>query len=77
MFSDKQNITDPLVVIREELPKKEFRFMIKSQQGKFYLVIPKTAREIFYIQMLPKNIAVFIPHEGDGLLIRRQDIDSL
>ena len=77
MFPNKQKITNPIVVIREELPHKDFRFVSVSQIGEFYLVIPETAREVFYIQMLPKNISVFVPREGEGLLIRRQDIDNL
>ena len=46
-------------------------------EGDYYLVIPNTAREVSYIQMLGKNIDVFLPVEGEGLLIKRGAIDSL
>jgi len=45
--------------------------------GDFYLVFPNTAKEIFFLQMLGKNIDVFLPSEGEGLLVRVKAIDTL
>lgn len=77
MFSERILITDPRVLIREEIPPSDFRFRINKMEGDYYLVIPNTAREVSYIQMLGKNIDVFLPVEGEGLLIKRGAIDSL
>ena len=77
MFSERILITDPRVLIREEIPPSDFRFRINIMEGDYYLVIPNTAREVSYIQMLGKNIDVFLPVEGEGLLIKRGAIDSL
>ena len=38
--------------------------------GEFYLVVPRTAREIIFLQMLGKNIDLFVPTEGEGLLVK-------
>jgi hypothetical protein len=64
-------------MIRQNLPNKDFQFKSEKRVGSFYLVIPKTAKEIFYIQMLVKNIDVMIPAEGDGLILSCKVVDRL
>ena len=48
-----------------------------KKQGDFYLVVPSTAKEVFFLQMLGKNVDVFLPTEGEGLLVKASAIDSL
>ena len=67
----------PRVLIREELPPLDFRFRVDKKQGDFYLVVPSTAKEVFFLQMLGKNVDVFLPTEGEGLLVKASAIDSL
>ena len=59
------------------MPPSDFKFIAILKKGDFYLVKPKVAREVYYLQMLGKNIALFLPTEGEGLLVRRADIDNL
>jgi len=77
MFPDRILVLDPKVLIREELPPSDFKFVVKMQLGEFYLVKPRTAREVTYLQLLGKNISVFLPNDGEGLLVRGKDIESL
>lgn len=77
MFQGRLRVNNPTVMIRHDLPNKDFRFKAEKRVGSFYLVIPKTAREIFYIQMLIKNVDVMIPSEGDGLILTCKVIDRL
>ena len=77
MFPDRIVVNNPRVLIREEIPPSDFKILVHIQLGEFYLVKPSTAREVTYLQMLGKNISVFLPTEGEGLLVRRKDIDSL
>ena len=70
LFSERTEITNPVVVIRHTFSKHDFHFEERKVKGKFYLVIPSTAREVLFIQLLGKNVDVFVPNEGDGLLIK-------
>jgi len=77
MFRDRLRVNNPTVVIRKDLPNKDFQFITEKHEGSFYLVIPKTAREVFYIQMLVKNVDVMVPAEGDGLILSCEAVDRL
>ena len=77
MFPNRVKVENPSVVFKENLSIKDFTFNVVTQMGVFYLVIPKTYKEIYYLQLLDKNISVFVPAEGDGLLIRERDIVHL
>ena len=70
LFSERTQVTNPVVVIRHIFSKHDFHFEERRVKGNFYLVIPSTAREVLFIQLLGKNVDVFIPNEGDGLLIK-------
>lgn len=48
----------------------DFRFSTQKASGLWYRVIPHTAKEIMYLQSLPKNVKVLVPAHGDGLLVR-------
>lgn len=77
MFSKRILVNNPRVLIRKELPPSDFMFYVEIMEGAYYLVIPNTAREVYYIQMLGKNIDVFLPVEGEGLLIKGAAIEKL
>jgi hypothetical protein len=77
MFHDRVRVNNPSVVIRKNLPNDDFQFVVEKRVGTFYLVIPQTAKEIFYIQMLVKNVDVMIPVEGDGLILSSKVVDRL
>ena len=77
MFPDKLLVENPRVLFRREVPPADFKFEIKIAFGEFYLVVPRVAKEVYFIQMLGKNIDVFLPSDGEGLLVKKKAIDSL
>ena len=77
LFPERILVINPRVLIREELPPRDFRFVTNIKLGEFYLVIPCVAKEVLLLQMLGKNIDVFLPSTGEGLLVRRKAIDYL
>ena len=77
MFQEKILLKEPYALIRQELPPNDFRFLSIKQEGEFYLVLPRIAKEIFFLQMVGHNIGCFLPSEGVGLLIRKHLVDSL
>ena len=60
LFKDKLLVQSPRVLIREELPPLDFRFRVDKKQGDFYLVVPSTAKEVFFLQMLGKTFDNYI-----------------
>jgi hypothetical protein len=77
MFDYKVKIINPSVLIREDISNVDFIFHSEVIEGEFYLVKASNAKEIRYLQLLNKNISVFVPSEGEGLLVRAKDIDFL
>ncbi len=77
LFSDRYMVTNPWVVKRKNLPPKDFKFESNIEEGDFYRVIPNTARDVLFLQMLGKNVDVFLPREGEGLLVRCSAVDPL
>ena len=77
MFPDREVVEHPTIIIRQEVPPKDFTFITDMLVGTYYLVIPKTAKEVFYIQLLTKNVDVFIPADGDGLILTRKALSSI
>jgi len=70
LFRNKELINNPKVIIRrEDYPKNDFYFITKELAGPFYRVNPSNAKEVFFLQALPKNVFVFAPAEGNGLII--------
>ena len=76
MFEDREAVSNPSVMIRKELDAKEFIYVSEKRVGKFYRVIPNSAREVFYVQMLLKNVDVLVPQEGDGIIISARAVES-
>ena len=77
MFSKRILVNNPRVIIRIEIPPSDFTFRVDVVEGLYYLVIPNSAREVLYIQMLGKNIDVFLTVEGEGILIKKAAIEKL
>jgi hypothetical protein len=48
----------------------DFIFEENAADGLWYRVIPQTAKEVFFIQFLPKGRLVLTPAKGDGILVR-------
>jgi|TARA_Y100000401_G_scaffold28292_1_gene20528 hypothetical protein len=68
LFKNKELVHDPKVIIRNK-DDKDVSFVIKQLEGAFYRVIPNNAREIAFLQGLKKNIFVYTPASGDGLIV--------
>tara|TARA_Y100000994_G_scaffold223341_1_gene204158 strand:- start:901 stop:1128 length:228 start_codon:yes stop_codon:yes gene_type:complete len=70
MFKDKELVHDPKVVIRTEGSQEgDFSFEVKQLEGAFYRVIPTNGAEVSFIKNLKKNIFVYTPASGDGLIV--------
>tara|TARA_R100000657_G_C4568938_1_gene35276 strand:+ start:131 stop:409 length:279 start_codon:yes stop_codon:yes gene_type:complete len=70
LFKNKTVEVNPTVLVRQDHPSKnEFTFSKKKLVGVFFRVAPSTAKEVLFIQGLPKNSVVYTPDEGDGLII--------
>ena len=77
LFPDRLLVINPWVLIRVEIPPRDFKFTTDIREGIFYQIVPHTSKEIFFLQMLGKNIDVFLPSSGGGLLVKCKAIDSL
>jgi hypothetical protein len=70
LFRNKELIRDPKVLIRVQgKGGNDFTFITKQLEGAFYRVTPSNMKEIAFIQSLKKNVFVYVPAEGDGLII--------
>ena len=70
LFKKKELVHNPKVLIRiQDLEKDDFTFTIRQLEGAFYRVVPNTAKEVAFIQTLKKNIFVYTPATGDGLIV--------
>ena len=77
MFPDRELVGNPTVVIRKDISPNDFIFKTEDLVGWYYLVIPHTSKEVYYIQMLMKNVDVFVPSEGDGLLLSSKALQDI
>jgi len=77
MFPNREIVEHPTIVYRQDIPPKDFNYRSDILVGSYYLVIPHTAKEVFYIQMLTKNVDVFLPYEGDGLLLSKKALQGI
>ena len=68
LFKNRELVHNPKVLIRED-DENDFSFSVKQLEGAFYRVVPKTGREVLFLQSLKKNVFVYAPAEGDGLII--------
>ena len=70
LFPDRILVKNPSVIIRREDPKKDdFYFETRQLSGLYYRVIPSNGKEVFFLQGLPKNVFVYVPAEGTGLIL--------
>ena len=75
MFKNRQPEMNPQFITRVD-DGADFRFPVDKADGLWYRVIPETAKEVFYLQALPKGIRVLVPADGDGLLVRGDSIPA-
>lgn len=75
MFKRQTPEIGPEFITRIDEANGEFRFSTQKADGLWYRVIPHTAREVFYLQMLPKGVKVLVPANGDGLLVRGDSVN--
>tara|TARA_R100001015_G_C4477709_1_gene59227 strand:+ start:73 stop:300 length:228 start_codon:yes stop_codon:yes gene_type:complete len=68
LFKNKELVHDPKVIIRNK-DDKDVSFVTKQLEGAFYRVIPSNPQEIAFLQGLKKNIFVYTPASGDGLIV--------
>ena len=68
LFKNRELVHNPKVLIRKD-DENDFSFSVKQLEGAFYRVVPKTGREALFLQSLKKNVSVYSPAEGDGLII--------
>jgi len=68
LFKNKELVHNPKVILRNK-DDKDVSFVTKQLEGAFYRVIPSNAREILFLQGLKKNIFVYTPASGDGLIV--------
>ncbi len=59
------------------MPRNDFRYISVIKRGDFYIVKPCKAKEVFYIQLLTKDIDRFVPAEGEGIIVTRSSIEFL
>jgi len=74
MFKDREPVENPCVMVRKEMCK-DFTYIVERMYGTYYRVIPNSAREVFYIQMLVPNVDALIPEEGDGIILSAKAIE--
>jgi len=73
MFENKEVEENPCVMIRKQIGK-DFTYIVERRSGTYYRVIPNSAKEVFYIQMLVPNVDALIPEEGDGVILSAKAI---
>ena len=73
MFKNRQPEMNPQFITRVD-HGADFSFLVDKAGGLWFRVIPETAKEVFYLQSLPKGIRVLVPSDGDGLLVRGDSI---
>lgn len=70
--------------IREEEPQGVFpcdnfdssdpKFFTKALKGTWIRVIPKTAKDVLFLQMLEHHQDKFAPADGDGVLVKPETL---
>ena len=78
LFPNKVKETKPVGVIKVDLPDiNDFKFTKVELVGSFYRVGPKTGKEVDFLRCLQKNMDLFVPESGNGLLVSAKIIDQL
>lgn len=78
LFPTKLRESHPTAILREQLPDiDDFKFKKLKLVGRFYRVIPRNGREVWFLRCLQKNVDLFVPESGNGLLVSAKLIDQL
>jgi len=77
MFQNRVKEEEPTAMIRVQLPDiNDFKFKKVALVGRFYRVVPKTGKEVAFLRCLQKNMDLFVPQSGNGLLVSARLIDQ-
>jgi hypothetical protein len=78
MFNNIQIENNPLTLVRVNSAMfNDFTFKVVTLDGEYYRVIPETAREVFFLQLLTKGYDKHVPESGDGIIVSKSSIDSV
>ena len=78
LFQTKIKEKKPVAMVRVQLPDiNDFKFKRVELVGSFYRVVPKTGKEVGFLRCLQKNMDLFVPESGNGLLVSAKLIDQL
>jgi len=78
LFPTKVKEEQPTAMVRVQLPNSDdFKFKKMALVGHFYRVLPKTGKEVGFLRCLQKNMDLFVPESGNGLLVSARLIDQL
>lgn len=69
LFHTRTPATGTPALRRKNLTGDDFTFVAFVPNGVTVRVIPRTAEEVNFLANLSKNINVFVPESGDGLLV--------
>lgn len=70
LFENRVVEQNPKVLVRKDSStKNEFSFVVQERVGKFFRVVPKTTRDVFFLKSLEKGYDYFTPAYGDGIII--------
>jgi len=69
LFPNAIKVTSPSVIVKSVAANSTLNYSTDVKRGKFYLVQPTTAKEVFFLQMLEHNVQKFTPAVGHGVLI--------
>ena len=78
MFQNRVKEEEPAAMVRIQLPDiNDFKFKKVALVGRFYRVVPNTGKEVAFLRCLQKNMDLFVPESGNGLLVSAKLIDQL
>jgi|TARA_R110000772_G_scaffold263638_1_gene383523 hypothetical protein len=69
LFKSKELVHNPKVLIRKDTKDADVAFDVRQLEGPYYRVFPANMKEISFIRTLKKNIFVYTPAHGDGLIV--------
>lgn len=78
MFAQRKMVPNPAVVTRgQPLENGDPSFETKTLTGAYYQVIPRTAKEVNFLQDLVLGENKFVPDKGDGVIIPAEIVVGL
>lgn len=56
----------------DDFDSSDPKFTSKVLEGRWARVMPRTAKDVLYLQMLEHHRDKFAPYDGDGILVRAE-----